>query len=127
MSKIHADESLPNQARLIFEAQTDFIVRLKDILIDELIHREGWIQYSADANRQKIENSIRAEWINKYYETANKVIINPNEDHLSTLKSLVDKGMPESKEAELTFMAGKFQDLDKTFIFMIFLNIGLGK
>ena len=24
-------------------------------------------------------------------------------------------------------MAGKFHDLDKTFIFMIFLNIGLGK
>ncbi len=104
LSKIHADESLPNQARLIFEAQTDFIVRLKDILIDELIHREGWIQYSADANRQKIENNIRAEWINKYYETANKVIINPNEDHLSTLKSLVDKGMPESKEAELELL-----------------------
>ncbi len=104
LSKIHADESLPNQARLIFEAQADFIVRLKDILIDELIHREGGIQYSADANRQKIENSIRAEWINKYYETANKVIINPNEDHLSTLKSLVDKGMPESKEAELELL-----------------------
>jgi hypothetical protein len=104
LSKIHANESLSNQARLIFEARADFIVRLNDILIDELIHRDGWIQYSADANRQKIENSIRAEWINKYYETANKVIINPNEDHLSTLKSLVDKGMPESKEAELELL-----------------------
>ncbi len=77
LSKINADESLSNQARLIFEAQADFIVHINDILIDELIHRDGWIQYSADANRQKIENSIRTEWINKYYETANKVIINP--------------------------------------------------
>ncbi|MCX9076096.1 MAG: hypothetical protein OIN88_15840 [Candidatus Methanoperedens sp.] len=104
LSKIHADESLSNQARLVFEAQADFIVRLKDILIDELIHKEGWIQCSVDANRQKIENSIRTEWINKYYETANKVIINPNEDNLSTLKNLVDEGMPESEEAELEFL-----------------------
>jgi hypothetical protein len=101
LSKIHADESLSNQARLVFEGQADFIVRLKDILIDELIHREGWIQRSVDAKRQKIENRIRTEWINNYYETANKVIINPNEDHLSTLKSLLDRGMPESEEAEL--------------------------
>src|SRR3972149_6654590 len=104
LSKINADESLSNQARLIFEAQADFIVRINDILIDELIHKEGWIQYSADANRQKIENSIRTEWINKYYETANKVIINPNEDNLSTLKILMDEGMPESEEAELEFL-----------------------
>ncbi len=104
LSKINADESLSNQARLIFEAQADFIVHINDILIDELIHRDGWIQYSADANRQKIENSIRTEWINKYYETANKVIINPNEDNLSTLKSLMDQGMPESEEAELELL-----------------------
>jgi hypothetical protein len=100
LSKINADDSLPNQGRLIFEAQADFIVRLNDILIDELIHREGWIQYSVDANRQKIENSIRTEWINSYYETANKVVINPNEDNLSALKNLMDQGMPESEEAE---------------------------
>jgi len=104
LSKIHADESLPNQARLIFEAQADFIVRLNDILIDELIHREGWIQYSIDVNRQKIENSIRTEWINNYHETANKVLINPNEENLSTLKILLDQGMPESEEAEFELL-----------------------
>ncbi len=32
------------------------------------------------------------------------MIINPNEDHLSTLKSLVDQGMPESEEAELELL-----------------------
>jgi hypothetical protein len=104
LSRINADESLSNQARLIFEAQADFIVHLNDILIDELIHKEGWIQYSVNANRQKIENSIRTEWINKYHETANKVLINPNEDNLSILKSLVDQGMPESEEAELELL-----------------------
>ena len=104
LGKIHANESLSNQARLVFEAQADFIVRLNDILIDELIHREGWIQRSVDANRQKTENSIRTEWINKYYETADKVIINPNEDNLSTLKSLLDQDMPESGKAELELL-----------------------
>jgi hypothetical protein len=44
LSRIKADESLSDQALLIFEAQVDFIVRLKDILIDELIHKMGWIQ-----------------------------------------------------------------------------------
>lgn len=104
LSKIHANESQSNQARLIFEAQADYIVSLNDILIDELIHKEGWIQYSANAKRQKIENSIRKEWIDKYYETANRVIINPNEDNLSTLKSLMDQGMPESEVAELELL-----------------------
>jgi hypothetical protein len=59
LSRIKADESLSDHALLIFEAQVDFIVRLKDILIDELIHRMGWIQRSKDSNRQKIENRIR--------------------------------------------------------------------
>jgi bacillopeptidase F (M6 metalloprotease family) len=58
LSRIKANESLADQALLIFEAQVDFIVRLKDILIDELIHRMGWIPRSKDDNRQKIENRI---------------------------------------------------------------------
>ena len=66
LSRIKAGESLSDQALLIFEAQVDFIVRLKDILIDELIHRMGWIQQAIDGNRQRIENRIRAQWINKY-------------------------------------------------------------
>jgi hypothetical protein len=65
LSRIKADESLSDQALLIFEAQVDFIVRLKDILIDELIHRMGWIQQSKDGRRQKIENRIRTQWIDK--------------------------------------------------------------
>ena len=79
MSRIKADESLSDQALLIFEAQVDFIVRLKDILIDELIHRMGWIQRSKDGNRQKIENRIRTQWIDKYYDVGGKVSANPNE------------------------------------------------
>ena len=68
LSRIKAEESLSDQAFLIFEAQVDFIVRLKDILIDELIHRMGCIQRSKDGNRQKIENKIRTRWIYKYQD-----------------------------------------------------------
>jgi hypothetical protein len=66
LSRIKADESLSDQARLIFEEQVNFIVQLKDILMDELIHREGRIQSNINANRQKTENTIREEWIEKY-------------------------------------------------------------
>jgi hypothetical protein len=66
LSRIKADESLSNQARLLFEEQVNFIVQLKDILINELIHREGRIQSDINANRQKTENKIREEWIDKY-------------------------------------------------------------
>lgn len=55
LSRIKADKSRSDQARLVCEAQVDFIVRLKDILIDELIHREGWIPRSITVTRQKTE------------------------------------------------------------------------
>jgi hypothetical protein len=73
LSRIKSDKSLSTQARLIFEAQVDFIVRLKDILIDELIHKMGGIQQSMDGNRHKIENRIRIQWINKYCNIGEKV------------------------------------------------------
>jgi hypothetical protein len=79
LSRIKADESLSDQALLIFEAQVDFIVRLKDILIDELIHRMGWIQRSKDGNRQKIENRIRTNNFSEaevtHHHTAAQVLL----------------------------------------------------
>jgi hypothetical protein len=103
LSKINADESLSDQARLIFEEQVNFIVQLKDILIDELIHREGRIQRDINANRQKTENRIRKEWIEKYCEIAEKVVICPNEENRSTLKEHIDDRY-ESEKAELELM-----------------------
>ncbi len=115
LSRIKADKALPFQARLIFEAQVDFIVRLKDILIDELIHKMGWIQRSKDGNRQKIENRIRTQWIVKYYDVGNKVSTNPNEENLAKLKKLMDRGKPESDEAELELMKQHQVDYEKTY------------
>ena len=86
MSRIKANESRSGQALLVFEAQVDFIVRLKDILIDELIHRMGWIQRAVDGNRQRIENRIRIKWIDRYCNIGDKVSLNPNEENLTKLK-----------------------------------------
>ena len=115
LSRIKANESLADQALLIFEAQVDFIVRLKDILIDELIHRMGWIQRSKDGNRQKIENRIRTRWIDKYYDVGDKVSANPNEENLAKLKELIDHGKPESDEAELELMKQHQVDYEKIY------------
>jgi len=115
LSRIKADESLSDQALLIFEAHVDFIVRLKDILIDELIHRMGWIQRSKDANRQKIENRIRTQWIDRYYDVGENVSANPDEGTLAKLKGLIDRGKPESDEAELEIMKQHRIDYEKIY------------
>jgi hypothetical protein len=96
LSGIQANKVPSSQARLIFEIQADFIVRLKDILVDELIHRKGWIDRSMNGNRQKIENRIRTRWINEYCGMMEEVLVNPTEENLSRLKKLIDSGKPES-------------------------------
>jgi hypothetical protein len=115
LSRIKTDESLSDQALLIFEAQVDSIVRLKDILIDELIHRMGWIQRFKEGNRQKVENRIRTQWIDKYYDVGDKVSTNPNEGNLAKLEELIDRGKPESDEAELELMKQHLVDYEKIF------------
>jgi hypothetical protein len=115
LSRIQADKVLSSQARLIFEIQADFIVRLKDILIDELIHRNGWIDRSMNDNRQKIENRIRTKWINEYCGMMEEVSINPTEENLSKLKKLIDGGKPESEEAVLELIKQHQRDYEKIY------------
>ncbi len=115
LSRIKANESLSDQALLVFEAQVDFVVRLKDILIDELIHRMGRIQQAMDNDRQRIENRIRAQWINKYRNIGYKVSQNPSEENLAKLKELIDRGKTESEEAELELMKQHKSDYEKIY------------
>jgi hypothetical protein len=84
-------------------------------LIDELINREGRVQRSITANRQKTENRIRTEWINTYHATAKRVTANPDKENLATLKVLVDHGKPESEEAELELMKQHIGDYGKIY------------
>lgn len=115
LSRIQASKVPASQSRLIFEIQTDFIVRLKDILVDELIHRNGWIDRSMNDNRHKIENKIRTQWINEYYGMIEEVSVNPTEENLSKLKKLIDSGKPESTEAALELIKQHQRDFEKIY------------
>ena len=115
LSRIQADKIPSSQARLIFEIQADFIVRLKDILIDELIHRKGWIDRSMNGSKQKIENRIRTQWINEYCGMMEEVSVNPTEENLSKLKKLIDSGKPESSEAALELIKQHQKDYEKIY------------
>ncbi len=115
LSRIKAEKSLSSQARLTFEIQADFIVRLKDTLVDELIHRKGWIDRSMNTNRQKTENRIRTRWINEYCGMIEEVLVNPTEENLSKLKNIIDSGKPESAEAALELIKQHQRDYEKIY------------
>ncbi len=115
LSRIKDEKTLPFQARLVFEVQVDFIVRLKDIFIDELIHKMDWIQRSMNGGRQKMENKTRTEWINQYYDIGEKVIENPTGENLAKFKQFIDRGKPESEEAELDLMKHHQRDYEKIY------------
>lgn len=109
------EKTLSFQARLVFEVQVDFIVRLKDIFIDELIHKMDWIQRSMNGGRQNIENKTRTEWINQYYDIGEKVIENPTGENLAKFKEFIDRGKPESEEAEMDLMKHHQRDYEKIY------------
>jgi hypothetical protein len=115
LSRIQANKVPSSQARLIFEIQVDFIVRLRDILIDELIHRNGWIDRSINDNRQKIENRIRTQRINEYCGMMEQVSVNPTQENLSKLRKLIDEGKSESAEASLELIKQHQRDYEKIF------------
>ena len=115
LSRIKADKSFSSHARLIFEVQADFIVRLKDIFISELIHKTGWAERYMNDNRQKMENKIRTQWINECYGMMEEASVNPTEENLSKLKKLIDCGKPESAEAALELIKQHQKDYEKIY------------
>ncbi len=66
LSSIPPDQQLEAQAKLIFEIQASFIVECTDLLIDELIHRQGRIRQSDNASRQKVENQLRKKALDSF-------------------------------------------------------------
>jgi len=53
--------------------------------------------------------------IDKYYDVGDKVSANPNEGNLAKLKELIDRGKPESDEAELELMKQHLVDYEKIY------------
>jgi len=68
LSSIPPDQQLEAQAKLIFEIQASFIVECTDLLIDELIHRQGRIRQSDNASRQKVENHLRKKALDSFWK-----------------------------------------------------------
>jgi len=61
LSSIPPNQQLDAQKKLIFEIQASFIIECTDLLIGELIHKQGRIRQSNNASRQKVENQLRKE------------------------------------------------------------------
>ncbi len=65
LNSIHPNQKLGAQAKLTFEIQAAFVVECMDLLIDEIIHKQGRMRQSNNASRQKIENQLRKEALEK--------------------------------------------------------------
>jgi hypothetical protein len=91
LSSIPPNQQLDAQKKLIFEIQTSFIIECTDLLIGELIHKQGRIRQSNNASRQKVENQIRKEALEsirkkfKDIEDSDKIDINTVHDYSTAL------------------------------------------
>jgi len=61
LSSIPPNQQLEAQAKLIFQIQNSFIIECTDMLITEMIHKQGRIRQSDNASRQKVENQLRKD------------------------------------------------------------------
>ncbi len=80
LNSIHPNQKIGAQAKLIFEIQAAFVVECTDLLIDEMIHRHGRIRQSDNASRQKIENQIRKEALEKLRKSIKELAISSEID-----------------------------------------------
>jgi len=116
LSRIKANKSLAIQARLVFEAQVDFIVRLKDIYIDELIHKHGWLQRSMSGKRPAMENIMLNEWIETCCEIGDAAATDsPNDENIAQLMEFINAGKPEREQAVLELISNYQHDFKSLF------------
>lgn len=65
LTSIHPNQKVGAQIRLFFELQAAYIVECMDLFIDEIIHEQGRMRQSDNASRQKTENNLRKEALEK--------------------------------------------------------------
>lgn len=65
LTSIHPNQKIGAQIRLFFELQAAYIVECMDFFIDEMIHKQGRMRQSDNASRQKTENKLRKEALEK--------------------------------------------------------------
>lgn len=61
LGSIPPNQQLEAQAKLIFQIQNSFIIECTDMLITEIIHKQGRMRQSDNASRQKVENQLRKD------------------------------------------------------------------
>lgn len=61
LNSIPPNQQLESQAKLIFQIQNSFIIECTDMLITEMIHKQGRMRQSDNASRQKVENQLRKD------------------------------------------------------------------
>jgi len=65
LTSIHPNQKIGAQTRLFFELQAAYIIECMDLFIDEIIHEQGRMRQSDNASRQKTENKLRKEALEK--------------------------------------------------------------
>ncbi len=61
LTSINPDQKIGAQIRLFFELQAAYVIECMDLFIDEIIRQQGRMQQSDNASRQKTENKLRKE------------------------------------------------------------------
>jgi hypothetical protein len=65
LTSIHPDQKIGAQIRLFFELQAAYVIECMDLFIDEIIREQGRMRQSDNASRQKTENKLRREALEK--------------------------------------------------------------
>jgi len=65
LTSIHPDQKIGAQIRLFFELQAAYVIECMDLFIDKIIHEQGRMRQSDNASRQKTENKLRKEALEK--------------------------------------------------------------
>jgi hypothetical protein len=65
LTSIHPNQKIGAQMRLCFELQAAYVIECMDLFIDEIIHEQGRMRQSDNASRQKTENKLRKEALEK--------------------------------------------------------------
>jgi len=91
LSSIPPNQQLDAQKKLIFEIQALFIIESTDLLIGELIHKQGRIRQSNNASRQKVEKQLRKDALEsirkkiKNIEDSEKIELNTLHEYSNAL------------------------------------------
>jgi len=75
LTSIHPDQKIGAQIRLFFELQAAYVIECMDLFIDEIIHEQGRMRQSDNASRQKTENRLRKEALEKHSKSCQWILM----------------------------------------------------